>query len=175
MDISIYSIFINKLFACRVELCRGETGKLLRRFSFEECEGGAGSEFRGVHRAVLLQALADALPSDTIMFNSPVAGVETSPGSTGGIKVVLGGDAKGSPSVECDLLVGADGIRSAVAKHLGHEGAGYSGYSAIRGVCKLGEGLGLESIQLPPNTIRQIWGAGVRAGLYPMNDREVYW
>lgn len=40
----------------RVELCRGEApGRLLRSFSFEECEGGAGSEFRGVHRGVLLQ------------------------------------------------------------------------------------------------------------------------
>jgi len=161
--------------ACRIELCRGESGELLRRFSFEDCEGGAGSEFRGVHRPVLLKALADALPSSTISFDSTVAGIAVSERAGGGLEISLGGSGAGKPPIECDLLIGADGIRSAVAKHLGHGAVGYSGYSAIRGVCRLEGDLDLESIHLPPDTIRQLWGAGIRAGLYPMNDREVYW
>lgn len=34
---------------------------------------------------------------------------------------------------------------------------------------------GITSIGLPRDTIRQIWGAGVRAGLYPVSGSEVYW
>ena len=63
----------------RVELCRGESGgRLLRRFSFEDCEGGAGSEFRGVQRSALLQALADALPPETISFGCSVGAIQES-------------------------------------------------------------------------------------------------
>ena len=157
------------MHACRVELCRGESGRTLRRFPFSECEGGAGSEFRGVHRTSLLQALAAALPQETISFGCSVDTIgELSSGASVGISGSV------TETAECDLLVGADGVRSRVALHLGLGQPRYSGYSAVRGVALLGSG-GLASIELPPTTIRQIWGAGVRVGLYPLNEREVYW
>ena len=167
-----------------MELCRGETGKLLRRFSFSECEGGAGSEFRGVRRSALLQALADALPPDTISFGCSVSNIlEASPqkgavqAAAPSLRVTVEGQGAASlPSrtLECDLLVGADGTRSSVAKHLGLADPTFSGYSAIRGVAQLGA-LGLGSVNLPGNTIRQVWGAGIRAGIYPMSEEELYW
>lgn len=155
--------------ACRVELCRGESGRTLRRFNFSECEGGAGSEFRGVHRSGLLQALAAALPQGTIRFGCSVDTIREPPGGAS-----VGTSGSVTEKSECSLLVGADGVRSAVARHLGLGPPRYSGYSAVRGVAHLGSG-GLASIELPPTTIRQIWGAGVRVGLYPLNDQEVYW
>ena len=45
------------------------------------------------------------------------------------------------------------------------------GYVAYRGVAELPLG----SIGLPENTIRQIWGAGTRAGLYPLSPTTAYW
>ena len=98
---------------------------------------------------------------------------------------ITGPGASSLPSgpLSCDLLIGADGTRSSVARHLGLPDPSFSGYSAIRGVAQLRtsglgsarSGSGIESIGLPGNTIRQVWGAGVRAGLYPMTEDELYW
>jgi hypothetical protein len=30
-------------------------------------------------------------------------------------------------------------------------------------------------LPLPASTVRQLWGAGVRAGMYPLSESEVYW
>ena len=30
-------------------------------------------------------------------------------------------------------------------------------------------------VPIPEDTCRQVWGSGVRAGMYPLNSREVYW
>ncbi|GAX72946.1 hypothetical protein CEUSTIGMA_g401.t1 [Chlamydomonas eustigma] len=183
----------------KVELCQGPKGRLLKHFSFSDCEGGAGSEFRAVHRSALLEALADSLPPETISFgtsvlsfsqqaeqpNAAATASNTGHGNSGTVPNVLAGvrDSmlrvrvqKGSVQEDLDaaILVGADGVRSAVAQQLGMPLPNYSGYSAYRGVATLGQE-GVKRVGLPAGTIRQIWGAGVRAGVYQLNDSELYW
>ena len=74
---------------------------------------------------------------------------------------------------ECRALVGADGARSRVARELGVAPPNFAGMTAHRGVAVFPKGVPPSVV--PLGTVRQIWGKGVRAGLYPINDREVYW
>ena len=32
-----------------------------------------------------------------------------------------------------------------------------------------------QGLPIPSDTVRQTWGAGVRAGMYPISDTELYW
>lgn len=48
----------------------------------------------------------------------------------------------------------------------------YAGYVALRGVAEFPKGL---PAGLSKDTIRQMWGTGVRAGTYPVSDTQVYW
>ena len=32
-----------------------------------------------------------------------------------------------------------------------------------------------EGLPLPMDTVRQTWGAGVRCGMYPISETELYW
>ncbi|PNG99673.1 hypothetical protein TSOC_014542, partial [Tetrabaena socialis] len=166
-----------------MELCT-ERGELLRAFEFADCNV-AGIEFRGVRRATLLQALYDTLPhrEEVVSFGTSVVEVldEQPPSTTGGgggggvaVRLSDGRTVYGS------ALVGADGVGSAVARHLQLPGTRYSGYVACRGVAEFPEGSGSgfgsgSGPGLPPDTIRQIWGAGVRAGLYPVTPTTYYW
>mmetsp|Transcript_4027 Transcript_4027/g.11681 ORF Transcript_4027/g.11681 Transcript_4027/m.11681 type:complete len:463 (+) Transcript_4027:130-1518(+) len=148
----------------RTELC-SRSGQVLRSFNFErDCEGGP-HEARGMRRSELLQAMAAALPPDTIHFGAPVEGVRTDASGAVEAEVATGrADGRGA------VVVGADGVRSRVGAHLGLSMPNYAGYSAYRGLATFEEGL-----PLPLNTIRQVWGDGVRAGMYPISDTEMYW
>eukprot|EP00798_Chlamydomonas_sp_ICE-L_P020504 gene20504-27295_t len=141
----------------RVELCRGESGKVLRAFDFEECAAGAGQEFRGVLRKSLLEALASELPSEIITYNAN--------------QLTLQLEGGGASPITASMLIGTDGVRSVCAKYLGLSATNYAGYVAYRGVAKIST----KDIGLPDNTIRQIWGSGVRAGLYPLDENTLYW
>jgi 2-polyprenyl-6-methoxyphenol hydroxylase-like FAD-dependent oxidoreductase len=155
----------------RIELCRGETGQTLRSFSLNECDpSGKFCEFRGVHRSSLIEALASKLPPGSISFSSSVDKVLKN-NQENGVTISVSRDGKALNEM-CSILVAADGARSQVAAGLGLNPPGYSGYIAYRGVAKIGLG------QIPPlplDTIRQLWGQGVRAGLYPLTQNEVYW
>ncbi|GDX79162.1 salicylate hydroxylase [Deltaproteobacteria bacterium] len=68
-----------------------------------------------------------------------------------------------------DLLVGADGLHSAVrAQLLGKTPLRYSGYTSWRGVCR-NDGL------VPEDVCVEAWGRGVRFGIVPIGFGEVYW
>ncbi len=59
----------------RTELC-SQDGRTLRTFNFErDCDGGP-HEARGMRRSEILEALAAALPPDSIRFNAGVARVD---------------------------------------------------------------------------------------------------
>ncbi|PNW71384.1 hypothetical protein CHLRE_16g652050v5 [Chlamydomonas reinhardtii] len=175
----------------RVELCSAQ-GEVLRGFDFAECDvGPTGLEFRGVRRAALLQALYDRLPPDVVCFDTGVEevlgeqGAASTGGGGGGVTVRL---ADGR-TVRGSCLVGADGVRSAVARHLQLPAANYGGYVALRGVAEFPSPASSSPSSpsspststpaggpgLPLNTIRQIWGAGTRAGLYPLSPSSYYW
>lgn len=165
-----------------VQLCR-QDGRVLRKFSLNDCDGGP-HEFRGVRRASLVQSLAEQLPEELILYNSEVLEVRpvrnspssnsTSEGSEGatslssdeglGAEVVL----KDGRILQCAAVVGCDGARSPVAEGLGKPTPNYVGQVAIRGIASIREG---ES----PESIRQVWSNGPRAGMYPLSSTELYW
>ncbi|WZN63626.1 monooxygenase [Chloropicon roscoffensis] len=144
-----------------VELCAAEGG-ILKRFSFDECNGGP-HEFRGVFRGELLRALESKLEQTEIRYGVGVERVTTTETGTGG--VVL--RTEGGEEMRCLAAVGSNGASSGLC---GLPPTNYAGYRAIRGVANF-EG----EMPLPSSTVRQVLGRGMRAGMYPISDREVYW
>ncbi|GLI69501.1 hypothetical protein VaNZ11_014135, partial [Volvox africanus] len=170
----------------RVEICSSE-GKLLRAFDLAECDvGPQGSETRGLLRATLLQALYERLPDRecVVEFAKSVREVLlTSEGDAAGQGPVAVRLSDGR-TVYGSVLIGSDGVGSEVARYLKLSPPRFSGYCAYRGVANFpdldpdgvsGSGSGCGPGDLRCDTIRQIWGAGVRAGLYPLTRTSFYW
>jgi len=70
-------------------------------------------------------------------------------------------------TIDADLVVGADGFRSAVARHLDPRlGERRAGYVAWRGVAP---------IAVDPSLAGVVWGASAEAGIAPMTGGRTYW
>ncbi|KAK4757180.1 hypothetical protein SAY87_007307 [Trapa incisa] len=121
-----------------------------------------GFETRCIQRKNLLETLARELPSGTIRYSSKVVSIEES----GHLKLVHLADGS---ILKAKVLIGCDGLNSAVSKWLGFNKPVYSGRSAIRGCVSYSEGHGLD-----PNFM-QFFGRGVRFGVIPCDDTTVYW
>jgi 2-polyprenyl-6-methoxyphenol hydroxylase-like FAD-dependent oxidoreductase len=68
------------------------------------------------------------------------------------------------------LLVGADGLRSAVRRALlGDSPLRYAGYTSWRGVAEIG------ASTVTPYEVREMWGRGARFGYAAIGPRESYW
>ncbi len=108
-----------------------------------------------LHRGDLLGVLLDAVPTDALVPGVEVTGVE------GGTVTYPGGEAR------ADLVVGADGLRSAVRRSAWPDAPAprYAGYTAWRWIAPApdGHGQGGES-----------WGRGTRLGHAPLPDGRVY-
>ncbi len=123
--------------------------------------GLAGGGRVTLHRATLQSLLAAAAAPGDLRLGAEVVACEPRPG---GVRAVL---ADGS-EIDGDLLIGADGIRSAVRRHLLGDGEPlYAGYYCWRGVCPRA-GLHLEGLS-------ETWGRGRRFGLVPIDGDRVYW
>ncbi len=96
-------------------------GRLLKRVSLEESSKRFGASYYVVHRGDLHNLLAGSLPPNTVQLNKRCVGVESTPRSVG-LAFADGTQA------EADVVIGCDGIRSAIRKRLfGGEGARYVG------------------------------------------------
>jgi 2-polyprenyl-6-methoxyphenol hydroxylase-like FAD-dependent oxidoreductase len=150
----------------KVEVCREDGDRVLRSFNLDECANGP-HEFRGVTRKTLVDCLIGKIPPDVhIKYGKKV--VNCKMGDQGATVTTSDGD-----QIICNLLIGADGVRSSVAMGLGKKSqrdfsVNYVGQIAIRGVASY-------SGAVPCNSIRQIWGPSTRAGVYPVSDNELYW
>ncbi|XP_056169955.1 monooxygenase 2-like [Syzygium oleosum] len=121
-----------------------------------------GHEIRCVQRRTLLETLVKELPSGTIRYSSRVVSIEES----GYLKLVHLSDGS---ILKAKVLIGCDGVNSAVATWLGFKKPAFVGRSAIRGCVYYEHGHGFE-----PKSFRYI-GEGVRSGVIPCDDKSIYW
>lgn len=116
-----------------------------------------------MHRARLQAVLrAHAGPEEAVRLGVSVTGFEDD-----GARVTV--TLSNGETVSGDVLVGADGLRSAVRTGLlGAQPTRYSGYTSWRGVCP---GADLVSA----GQVTETWGPGARFGIVPIGHGEVYW
>lgn len=152
-----------------------EAGQVMRRGHVLHSDGAVISEIDlgalaeelgapsvGIHRAELQRVLVEALGSVPLRLGHEVRRFDQ---DERGVTVTL---ADGSRR-EADVLVGADGIHSAIRAQLhGDAAPDYAGYTCWRGVCA-NRGV------VPPDETSETWGAGRRFGLVPIGGGLLYW
>ncbi|XP_050204692.1 monooxygenase 2-like [Mercurialis annua] len=122
---------------------------------------------RAVHRRALLDALANELAADSILFSCKISSIETA--EQGGTSIPVLHLEDGS-IIKTKVLIGCDGVNSVVAKWLGLSAPFDSGRSAVRGLSFFPQGHGFNQQE-----VRQFVDVGKRAGFIPLNDKEIYW
>lgn len=134
-------------------LSRVPTGELSRRL---------GAPTVGIHRASLHAVLLNALPADVVQLGAPFVGF-TQMAS----EVVV--ELENGRTDHADLLIGADGINSAVRAQLFPQARPrYAGYTAWRGLAPLDE-------RTLGRTAFETWGRGKRFGVVRIAPDELYW
>jgi 2-polyprenyl-6-methoxyphenol hydroxylase-like FAD-dependent oxidoreductase len=146
----------------RIEVCN-LAGAVLMAVDVRAFAAKYGHPTISIHRADLVRVLAGALPPDALHLGKRLTGLAA---SDDGVIARFddGSEARG------DVLIGADGIRSAVRDYL-FPGVPlrYSGQTCYRGVADLA---------LPPElarTCREIWGGEARLGFSAVGEGPVYW
>ncbi|GAY15437.1 FAD-dependent oxidoreductase [Mycobacterium sp. shizuoka-1] len=139
---------------------RWRDGRWLRRPAGERIVTALGEPLVVLQRAALRDILAGALPAGTLLDGTAVRGLSSTPT---GVRLHLA-DAS---SRDVEAVVGADGTRSVVARHLnGPLAHRYAGYTAWRGVA---------SFSLDPDLAGETMGAGAEVGHVPMGTDRTYW
>lgn len=135
-------------------------GQPLAVFSGDAFERLTGAPTVAVHRAELIDLLADALGRDRVRLGSRfVEFFQTDGGVTARFD-----DGRVESG---DLLVGADGLKSTVRAGLfGDQPPKYAGYGAWRGVTDF------DTTGMP---IGEFLGRGQRFGLVPLRGGRLYW
>ncbi|CAO2149707.1 unnamed protein product [Urochloa humidicola] len=139
------------------------TGQVAQELDLTAPGKGGHHEICCVKRDSLLRALEEELPRGTIHYASKVVAVAEEDGNIKALQL-----ADGSV-LRTKVLIGCDGINSAVAKWLGLAKPSYSGRSATRGLAHYPEGHGFH-----PNFL-QFNGHGFRSGMMPCNETDIYW
>ncbi|MEU6388177.1 FAD-dependent oxidoreductase [Streptomyces sp. NPDC046939] len=117
-----------------------------------------------LHRATLIGMLADRLPAGTVRTGAQACLADAGdPADAARPARVTTGDGE----LEAELVVGADGIRSAVRGALfpGHPGASYAGFTTWR---VLAPPLGRRFVE------HESWGRGQLWGTHPFADGTLY-
>jgi FAD-dependent urate hydroxylase len=142
---------------------RSPNGRVFYEMPAPAMEKRFGGATVVVHRADLQKALCAALGEDAIHPGAEVTGFEQDKGSV--VARFAGGREE-----RCELLVGADGLHSAIRGQLLGDGPPlYAGYVAWRGVAELGDE------PFPGGGAFETWGRGERFGLVELGRRRVYW
>ncbi|MFB8244950.1 FAD-dependent monooxygenase [Streptomyces sp. NPDC055952] len=140
---------------------RTPKGRWLSRTSAEAATRRFGGPLVLLHRATLIERLAARLPAGTVRTDAAASLVD----SGGPDRPARVSTADGD--LEADLVVGADGIRSAVRTALfpHHPGAVYAGWTTWRVVIPV-PGARFAS--------HETWGPGRIWGTHPLKDGRVY-
>jgi len=143
---------------------RDASGRWLARLDADAATRLLGTAALGIHRAALHRVLLDALPPSTVVTGAEV--LDVSAGARP--RVTYRRDGR-EHTLDARVVVGADGIRSAVRRTRWPEAPPpvYSGSTAWRGVTAepwSGE-----------RTTAVTWGRGEEFGTMPLGGGHVYW
>ncbi|MFF7202966.1 FAD-dependent monooxygenase [Streptomyces sp. NPDC008141] len=141
---------------------RTPRGRWLARTNSAAAAERFGGPLVLLHRATLVDRIAALLPAGAVHTASEAR--LTDPGAADGRPARV---ATADAEFEADLVVGADGIHSAVrtAVFPAHQGPAYSGFTTWRVVVP---GLGR------PFAPHESWGAGTLWGTQPLKDGRIY-
>jgi 2-polyprenyl-6-methoxyphenol hydroxylase-like FAD-dependent oxidoreductase len=133
-------------------------GQALMRIQMRDLAAGST---RAMTRAALQRTLLEGLAA-RVETGRAVAGYDS---TWTGVRVHMGDGEK----IDAELLVGADGLHSAVRRAMrGEEPLRYSGQTSWRGLVR--------DVQIgDPHGVRESWGPGQRFGIVPVGPNEVYW
>lgn len=138
-------------------------GEVLSTIPVSQLSGKVGTQSVAVHRADLQAVLLRELGEGVVRPGAECVGFEQ---NGAGVRTFFAGGRKES----CDVLIGADGLRSAVrARLLGDGGPRYAGYTAWRAVVTPGRDL------FPPGIAFEYWGTGTRCLCAHVGGGRVYW
>lgn len=137
-------------------------GRVLCETQLEPLARELGAPAIAIHRARLHEILLREAGESTVETGHTVTGYRQ---EAQAVQVLL---QDGDP-VRADLLVGADGLRSAVRAQFADDGQPvYAGYTSWRGICK-------RTDLAPEGRTTESWGRGERFGIVPVGQGEVYW
>ncbi|UQA59556.1 FAD-dependent monooxygenase [Polyangium aurulentum] len=140
---------------------RTPSGRVLRNAGIDAARE-IGEPIIAIHRARLHRVLLSAVGEDKVRLGRKVTGYRE---DAEGVTATL----EGGEEIRCALLVGADGLHSAVRKTLlGDEEPRYSGYTSWRGVCP-------EPSGFDAHLAGETAGRGERFGVVPIGHGQVYW
>ncbi|HET6859120.1 MAG TPA: FAD-dependent monooxygenase [Streptomyces sp.] len=141
---------------------RSPSGRWLARADSEAAAERFGGPLVLVHRATLIDRLASRLPEGIVRTGAAASLAD--PGVADGRPAVV---TTPDGDIEADLVVGADGIHSAVRRaiHPRHPGPAYSGLTAWRVVVPAPD---------HPFEPHETWGRGALWGAQPLKDGRVY-
>uniref|UniRef100_K3Y7M7 FAD-binding domain-containing protein n=1 Tax=Setaria italica TaxID=4555 RepID=K3Y7M7_SETIT len=157
------TIFPNGWFALRA---LGVAHKLTSRY--EAYETGEEVRVRALDRKALLEALAEELPPGTVRFSSKLVSIDTERAAGDASETVVLRLDDGAV-IRAKVLIGCDGVHSVVARWLGLPEPASSGRSAVRGLSTFPGGHGAK------RELRQFLSQGLRAGMVPISDTDIYW
>ena len=138
-----------------------QRGQMLQRTSMSFLRDELGASTVAIHRARLQEVLQNAGNGVPIALGAELVCYET--------------DASGVTALFADgrrergaLLVGADGLRSAVRRALlGESPLRYAGYTSWRGIAAVSGAT--------PHEVTEMWGPGARFGFAAIGHDETYW
>ncbi|XP_027081551.1 monooxygenase 2 isoform X1 [Coffea eugenioides] len=140
---------------------KSEDGNEMRSFNFKDED--ESQEVRAVERRILLETLANQLPSDSVSFSSRLVNIQRE--ENGETKLQL----QDGSELSAKVVIACDGIGSPVAKWMGFPEPKYVGHCAFRGLGYFPEGQ-------PFNPrVNYIYGKGIRAAYVPVSSTKVYW
>jgi 2-polyprenyl-6-methoxyphenol hydroxylase and related FAD-dependent oxidoreductases len=138
-------------------------GKLLANWPIAALEREVGAPTIGIVRPDLHRVLIGALEPSALRLGSSCIGFEERNGSVL-VRFEDGHEEQG------DILVGADGLRSAIRRQLhGVEEPHFAQYASWQAFADI------ESDETPPGLFRVIFGRGARFLHYRVGPRRIYW
>jgi 2-polyprenyl-6-methoxyphenol hydroxylase-like FAD-dependent oxidoreductase len=135
-------------------------GAWLRHPAKERLVKALGEPLVVIHRSALTQVLADALDDGTVHSGLSAVHLER---TADGVRIMLSDNTVR----DACAVIGADGTRSVVARHLnGALADRYVGYVAWRGVA---------DCAIDPDVAGEVLGPGIEFGHVPLGSDRTYW